>query len=584
MIIPSRLNIATGESLILCVIVCWTLTVIFRYDVIESNPLKDVTGYNNVCVGFDVYPARIVAVPFMVAISYFSATRARLDSLRADLEYEIGDINIAQYKCTIYANNIYTCILFCVPGFLVVSPEDNVAAHTGIFCLLIIGRFIASLADYYEAPKKTTCDRISFYCVLLTSFFLPFFLLLDFINYDFERGGKQEPYINSWLLMIVDYGWFASTAFGTKADAKVFSGEYQLSVVGKSKLANYNRKNKLLSVNEDNYDEEKLDIAKQIPCPVLGTLYAYGILPYKELKYDNTDNDVDDDATTGTEKDSSNSPELILTLQDCYEACAMVGIPQKVADMLVWGIKGNITKSLDLPNNIEDDDPRLYFNILNHVKYGMSHNINTGMNNINSQQAYYDFIENLEVVNGEKRLYSRDLYDWEKNEKKKMKLGNKNNNGSVPGGMVIASFIEVFGRIDEKNEKNGFTKNDESELDEILEQELEEEGTFDSYITAEDIRRMWLERKYPKGWKPRLHSLAEIRREILQYMAGSHVDDLGGGILALLCLKCGCKPHNKKILRKSIRRSNKSLTIKNVEETTSTVIDNNDVGVEFAKM
>ena len=165
-----------------------------------------------------------------------------------------------------------------------------------------------------------------------------------------------------------------------------------------------------------------------------------------------------------------------------------------------------------------------------------------------------------------------------------MRYANKNNNGSVPGGMVIASFIEVFGRIDEKDEKIGFTKNDESELDEILEQELEEEGTFDSYITAEDIRRMWLERKYPEGWKPRLHSLAEIRREILQYMAGSHVDDLGGGILALLCLKCGCKPHKKKILRKSIRRSNKSLTIKNVEETTSTVIDNNDVGVEFAKM
>ena len=176
MIVPSHLNVATGESLILCVVVCWALTLIFRYDVIASNPLKDVTGYNNVCVGFDVYPARIVAVPFMVAISYFSATRARLDSLRADLEYEIGDINIAQYKSTIYANNIYTCVLFCVPGFLVISPEDNVAAHTGIFCLLIIGRFIASLADYYEAPKKTTCDRISFYCVLITSIFLPLFL------------------------------------------------------------------------------------------------------------------------------------------------------------------------------------------------------------------------------------------------------------------------------------------------------------------------------------------------------------------------------------------------------------------------
>ena len=65
MIVPSHLNVATGESLILCVLICWTLTVIFRYDVIVSNPLKDVTGYNNVCVGFDVYPARIVAVPFM---------------------------------------------------------------------------------------------------------------------------------------------------------------------------------------------------------------------------------------------------------------------------------------------------------------------------------------------------------------------------------------------------------------------------------------------------------------------------------------------------------------------------------------
>lgn len=61
---------ASFEVFILMLALCWILTAWFNPSIMDSNRIRDVFGYNNVCVGFDTVPARYFAQPLMCLQGY----------------------------------------------------------------------------------------------------------------------------------------------------------------------------------------------------------------------------------------------------------------------------------------------------------------------------------------------------------------------------------------------------------------------------------------------------------------------------------------------------------------------------------
>ena len=66
-IYPKKYLQASFEVFLSMLVVSWAATLAFNTDIVESNRIKDVFGYNNVCVGFDMEPAK-----------YFVSVRVRV--------------------------------------------------------------------------------------------------------------------------------------------------------------------------------------------------------------------------------------------------------------------------------------------------------------------------------------------------------------------------------------------------------------------------------------------------------------------------------------------------------------------------
>ena len=63
----------------------WILTVVFRNDILEHNNLKDRVGYNNLCVGWDSFPAKGIAAPLFIIIIWLNTRYLQLDFWRTSL-------------------------------------------------------------------------------------------------------------------------------------------------------------------------------------------------------------------------------------------------------------------------------------------------------------------------------------------------------------------------------------------------------------------------------------------------------------------------------------------------------------------
>ncbi|CAE7172060.1 KIN10 [Symbiodinium pilosum] len=64
---PEDYAAASGELLVIAMVLSWILTYFFAPEIIKDNELKRRVGYNNLCVGWDEAPAKYVAAPIFVA-------------------------------------------------------------------------------------------------------------------------------------------------------------------------------------------------------------------------------------------------------------------------------------------------------------------------------------------------------------------------------------------------------------------------------------------------------------------------------------------------------------------------------------
>jgi len=149
-VVPERYLEATGECFILMCLVSWLLTDLFNPSVVEKNPLKDRTGYNNICVGFDTPPARYVAMPLQVLQAFLAVRYVSLDNTRAQLERRAGRINWYQHAFTRLTNVLYGCFMVCFPVLLVVTPMVSVDGHTYLFFAMVVLSFSVVAANFFE--------------------------------------------------------------------------------------------------------------------------------------------------------------------------------------------------------------------------------------------------------------------------------------------------------------------------------------------------------------------------------------------------------------------------------------------------
>ena len=60
---------AAGEATFLTLLITWSITFVYNRDKLRANPLKNVLGYNNPCVGWDFPPANSVGLFGMILVT-----------------------------------------------------------------------------------------------------------------------------------------------------------------------------------------------------------------------------------------------------------------------------------------------------------------------------------------------------------------------------------------------------------------------------------------------------------------------------------------------------------------------------------
>lgn len=207
---PELYAAAGGELFVLVMLVGWVLTFAFEFDVLESNPLKDRFGYNNLIVGWITLPARYVAAPLFGLIVWCEGRFMMLDYWRASLNTNLTDTK----KHVIWAINLLTAFgWFASSLIFVVPPASSPAVHTAAYVQLVMFNYIAYAANFYELPQGTHPRGSWVFLAIygVTAFTL--FCLCIAVVADYDESANTRGSIPWGLVAFFDYGWFACLGF-----------------------------------------------------------------------------------------------------------------------------------------------------------------------------------------------------------------------------------------------------------------------------------------------------------------------------------------------------------------------------------
>lgn len=215
---PALFLKASGEVLFVALAGSLALTAIFNPKAFESNLLHDRLGYNNVCTGFDEFPANIFASPPISLAVYFAIRYRWLDQERAKMQRAANEITARQFKFDSCANSMYIASLCIFPLVLVVPPTTpaTVWFHSACFLQLVIARYIVVLSNFMEAKTLDLRQKIFIVVYGVVSFVFPLLVIIDYATYDTKHGldpasanhAGVDPAIPGSIAGTVDYCWF----------------------------------------------------------------------------------------------------------------------------------------------------------------------------------------------------------------------------------------------------------------------------------------------------------------------------------------------------------------------------------------
>jgi len=201
---------ASGECLFVILVISWIIAYFFSYDNILNNPLKDMLGYNDACVAWDVAPALYPAALMFTAPVYFGIRYAVLDLERAAL----SNLSSAKMCAVRLANMCYVLSIASMSLVFVVTPGVNAKIHTMLFIQLIFFRFLVVAGNYVEAEASDVTVKSKVFVVVYG--LISGLLLLCFgISLALWKQG-DSPVIPPRVTMTVDYLWFLCLPLTTK--------------------------------------------------------------------------------------------------------------------------------------------------------------------------------------------------------------------------------------------------------------------------------------------------------------------------------------------------------------------------------
>ncbi|CAE7723671.1 unnamed protein product [Symbiodinium necroappetens] len=205
---PEDYAAAGGELLVIAMVLSWVLTrlgykesrmLAVDHDIIKDNQLKRRVGYNNLCVGWDMAPAKYFAGPIFVGIVFFESRFMQLSYQRAAIDPSSNRNEITNFFSTL---SWMVCILI-----FVCSPVENATLHTFSFVQLVVFGYFAYAANFVTTDVKYH-PRGSHVFIGIFGFFSLMFgtcAVVQFLMYSEETGPGPIPW---WVTATGDYGWF----------------------------------------------------------------------------------------------------------------------------------------------------------------------------------------------------------------------------------------------------------------------------------------------------------------------------------------------------------------------------------------
>jgi len=202
MVSPEDYLGAAGESLFFTILTAWSMSFFYSYENLLDNPLKDIFGYNNACVAWDVPPALYTSSWLFICPVYCSMRYAVLALKRASMGGLTGwKMTITRIACICYFFSFSV-----VPLIFVVLPSVNAKAHTMLFTQLIFFRWFVVAANFLTADEGTL--RPSNWRFLIIYGIISGGLLTSaFINLALAVPGGS-PSVPPYVQMPLDALWF----------------------------------------------------------------------------------------------------------------------------------------------------------------------------------------------------------------------------------------------------------------------------------------------------------------------------------------------------------------------------------------
>mmetsp|Transcript_84581 Transcript_84581/g.213303 ORF Transcript_84581/g.213303 Transcript_84581/m.213303 type:complete len:265 (-) Transcript_84581:169-963(-) len=203
---PEMYAAAGGELLVISMLLSWTLTYFFAYDVIEDNPLKARVGYNNLCVGWDVFPAKYFAAPMFTFIVFIESRFCQLDHWRAQLDMSIQPF---QKRAVMVANVVSATSWFGAIGIFSIDPAYSPTGHTLSFVQLVVFGYVAFVCNFIETDVKYHKTGSWVFCVIFGVISLAFGIcaMTQMLLYD-EENQVMGP-VPWYVMFCLDYSYFA---------------------------------------------------------------------------------------------------------------------------------------------------------------------------------------------------------------------------------------------------------------------------------------------------------------------------------------------------------------------------------------
>lgn len=222
--LPEVYLAAAGECFGLMLIFCAAITFTFNPSYFETNPLKSVVGYNNVCVGFDSLPARLLGVPMDVMTAHFAWKYVQLDNIRTKGKLLNGQISEFQSFVGRVGNYVFGVFCTMFPLLLIIVPSytswPSTFKHFSLFVFMLVALTLESGSNLWLFKGEIPCaSKVWFGLFVFHAAVLFCIGRIDINAYQVSyEGGLPPPEIAPtlapgppvpWFICAYfDYGWF----------------------------------------------------------------------------------------------------------------------------------------------------------------------------------------------------------------------------------------------------------------------------------------------------------------------------------------------------------------------------------------